>query len=76
MDAKGSYDGISRLLSVSTFRNPPRTLSRGEERPPTSANSEVPTLENGGLPPFEEARDGNTNSAELPTAATEENHAE
>ncbi|KAI4376998.1 hypothetical protein MLD38_014697 [Melastoma candidum] len=76
MDAKGLCDGISRLLSVSTFRNPPRTVSRGEEKTPTSANGESPVLENGGAPPSEEAGDGKTNSAELPTTATEENHAE
>ncbi|KAI4380858.1 hypothetical protein MLD38_006997 [Melastoma candidum] len=72
MDAKGLYDGISRLLSVSTFRNPPRTVSRGEENTPTSANGEAPVLENGGASSPEEAEDGTTNSAELPATATEE----
>lgn len=76
MDAKGLYDGLSRQLSVSTVRDAPKTSSRGEETTPTSANGEVPVLENGGLPSSEEAEDGNANSRELPAAGTEENHPE
>ncbi|KAF8035969.1 hypothetical protein BT93_C1864 [Corymbia citriodora subsp. variegata] len=66
MDAKGLYDGLSRLLRVSPAVEVPKTSTTVVERT-TSANGELPILENGGPPHSEEARSSNVDETEKPT---------
>ncbi|KAA0064511.1 conserved oligomeric Golgi complex subunit 8 [Cucumis melo var. makuwa] len=46
LDAKNLYDGIGRLLTVSSSRELPKTVSNAEEKTITE-NGDMPALENG-----------------------------
>lgn len=49
LDAKNLYDGIGRLLTVSSSRELPKTVSNAEEKNVTE-NGDMPALENGATP--------------------------
>ena len=46
MDAKSLYEGIGRLLTVSSSRNLPKMVSNAEENNATE-NGDMPALDNG-----------------------------
>lgn len=49
LDAKNLYDGIGRLLTVSSSRDLPATVSNAEEQV-VAENGDMPALENGATP--------------------------
>ncbi|XP_030552537.1 conserved oligomeric Golgi complex subunit 8 [Rhodamnia argentea] len=66
MDAKGLYNGLGRLLTVTPSVEVPKTSTPVVERT-ISANGELPILENGGPPHSEEARSSNVDETEKTT---------
>ncbi|KAK8568599.1 hypothetical protein V6N13_106503 [Hibiscus sabdariffa] len=72
MDAKSLYDGVGRLLTISSLKELPKPVSNGEEKA-TSENGDVPhqpaVVENGGESTVENA-DGK--EEESPTSHTDE----
>lgn len=69
LDAKNLYDGIGRLLTVSSSRELPKTVSNAEEKTITE-NGEMPALENGGT------SDADKEDQKSPSLISNEKHSE
>lgn len=72
MDAKGLYEGVSRLLAVSPAREIPEPANHSGERA-VSENGEGPVLENGDSSSITEPPNSNSDENEKPTSETDEN---
>lgn len=54
LDAKNLYDGIGRLLTVSSSRELPKAVSSNAEEKNVTENGDMPALENGATPDAED----------------------
>ena len=74
MDAKNLYDGVGRLLTISSLKEPPKPVGNEKEKT-TSENGDLPqpVVENGGEPTVDETR-SNADGKELnsPSLHTDE----
>ncbi|KAK6236711.1 hypothetical protein SCA6_012048 [Theobroma cacao] len=75
LDAKNLYDGVGRLLTISSLKEPPKRVSDAEEKT-TSENGDLPqpVVENGVEPAVDETGSANADEKEhnIPTLQTDE----
>ncbi|KAK6248936.1 hypothetical protein QUC31_020501 [Theobroma cacao] len=75
LDAKSLYDGVGRLLTISSLKEPPKRVSDAEEKT-TSENGDLPqpVVENGVEPAVDETGSANADEKEhnIPTLQTDE----
>ncbi|KAK6273839.1 hypothetical protein POUND7_010922 [Theobroma cacao] len=75
LDAKNLYDGVGRLLTISSLKEPPKRVSDAEEMT-TSENGDLPqpVVENGVEPAVDETGSANADEKEhnIPTLQTDE----
>ncbi|KAL5559469.1 hypothetical protein UlMin_035680 [Ulmus minor] len=72
MDAKNLYEGVSRLLTVSSSRELPKPVSNGDGKS-VAENGQLPSVENG-VASVEQTEDANTDGKEQksPTSQADE----
>lgn len=76
MDAKNLYDGIGRLLTVSSSRDLRKPVNNAEEKS-ISENGNSPVVENGVVADVEQTTGADANEQEeSPTLQTGERHSD
>lgn len=76
MDAKNLYDGIGRLLTVSSSRDLSKPVNNAEEKS-ISENGNSPVVENGVVADVEQTTGAGANEQEeSPTLQTGERHSD
>jgi hypothetical protein len=76
MDAKNLYDGIGRLLTVSSSRDLSKPVNNAEEKS-ISENGNSPVVENGVVADVEQTTGADANEKEeSPTLQTGERHSD